>query len=75
MRMKKEHVAVPRPRSMFLLVQCTRCGTERIVYSHTNLRIVCSNCSKLLAESSGGKAIIHDKILARLDADSSSQLS
>ncbi len=65
--MRKEHVLIPIPRSMFLLVQCTKCNAERVIYSHTTMDIKCSNCGKLLAESTGGKAKILGKVISRVD--------
>jgi small subunit ribosomal protein S27e len=73
MRMKREHILIPTPRSMFLLVQCTKCNAERVIYSHTTTDIKCGKCGMLLAKSTGGKALIHAKILTRLDSEASSQ--
>jgi small subunit ribosomal protein S27e len=54
-------------------VQCTKCNAERVIYSHTTTDIKCGKCGMLLAKSTGGKALIHAKILTRLDSEASSQ--
>jgi len=65
--MKKEKVILPKPRSRFLLVQCTKCGKETIVYSSTSIEKVCSGCGEVLAKRTGGNAVIEGKIVRRLD--------
>ncbi len=72
--MKREHILIPIPRSMFLLVQCTKCNAERVIYSHTTTDIKCGNCGRLLAKSTGGKALIHGKVITRLDSVVSQQV-
>ncbi|MEM2923450.1 MAG: hypothetical protein QW560_03435 [Candidatus Nitrosocaldus sp.] len=56
---KKEHIFVPKPRSTFTLVRCSKCNTERVVYSHSSMSIRCRQCNSLLVENTGGKAVIH----------------
>lgn len=73
MSMKREHILIPTPKSMFLLVQCPKCNTERVIYSHTTMDIRCNNCGKLLAENTGGKAIIYGKVISRVDQVSAQQ--
>jgi small subunit ribosomal protein S27e len=65
--MKKEHVLIPLPKSSFLLVRCPKCGTERVVYSHSTTRITCSKCGELLVVPTGGKAKILGEVVRRLD--------
>lgn len=58
---------IMKPRSAFLLVKCPKCEAERVIFSHSKREIRCSNCGELLAEPTGGKAIIYGKIVKRLD--------
>jgi small subunit ribosomal protein S27e len=58
---------IPKPRSMFLSVQCPKCGEKAVVFSHTTSDIACRSCGEMLAEKSGSKAAILGKILSALD--------
>jgi small subunit ribosomal protein S27e len=65
--MKREKIMIPKPRSTYLSVQCTKCGEKTIVFSHTTAVINCKSCGELLAEGSGSKATILGKVLGTLD--------
>jgi len=65
--LKKERVSIPKPSTNFLLVQCTGCGGEQVVFSAVNTDVKCKVCDTVLAEKTGGKAEIHGVILRRLD--------
>jgi small subunit ribosomal protein S27e len=65
--MKRENMMMPKPRSSFLSVQCTKCGEKAIVFSHTTTTMTCKSCGELLAERTGSKANIFGKILEVLD--------
>lgn len=58
---------IMRPRSAFLLVRCPKCGAESVLFSHAKREIRCESCGELLAEPTGGKAIIYAKVIKRLD--------
>jgi small subunit ribosomal protein S27e len=58
---------MPKPRSSFLSVQCTKCGEKTTVFSHTTTDMNCKSCGELLAERSGSKARIFGKVLEALD--------
>jgi len=58
---------IPHPKSLFLQVQCPECGNKQIVYSHTTLKVKCRICGSILAENTGGKAIIQGTIVKKLD--------
>lgn len=58
---------VIQPRSAFLAVQCPKCGTEKILFSHTTREVRCENCGEVLTKPTGGKAVIYGKIIRRLD--------
>lgn len=64
---KKNKILIVQPKSSFLLVKCVKCGAERVVFSHTTTKIYCEICKELLAEPTGGKAIIYGEIIRKLD--------
>jgi small subunit ribosomal protein S27e len=63
----KENVLIPKPNSAFLNIQCSKCGENNIVYSHTTSNIYCKSCNEMLAERSGGKAKINGNLTGTLD--------
>ena len=65
--MKRSRLPIPNSRSSFLSVQCEKCGNERIIFSTSTLKIKCKNCDTLIAENTGGKAIIHGTVIKRVD--------
>lgn len=62
---KKKREIIPRPKSCFVKVKCPNCGAERIIFDHTTTKIYCRVCQALLAQPTGGKAIINGKIVAK----------
>ncbi len=56
--MKREREPIPKQKSVFLMVKCDECGTERIVFSASTKDVGCRQCGKKLAERKGGKAMI-----------------
>jgi|TARA_B000000460_G_C21533320_1_gene401921 small subunit ribosomal protein S27e len=65
--MKRSRLPIPNSRSSFLSVQCEKCGNERIIFSTSTLVIKCNNCDTVIAENTGGKAIIHGTVIKRVD--------
>ncbi|MFQ6011550.1 MAG: 30S ribosomal protein S27e [Nitrososphaerales archaeon] len=65
--MKKERILLPKPQSSFLLVQCTKCGKENVVYSSISSEKVCPGCGEVIAKSTGGLAVIEGNVIRRLD--------
>ncbi len=63
----KENVLIPKPNSAFLNIQCSKCGENNIIYTHTTSNISCKSCNELLAERAGGKAKINGNIIGTLD--------
>ena len=51
---------IPNPRSKFLKVRCKNCGNEQVLFSHSTMTIKCNVCNEVLAEPSGGKAILNN---------------
>jgi len=65
--MKKEKIFMPKPRSVFLLVRCSNCGNEQVIFSSITINMNCRVCDHLLAQKTGGKAKIFGTVLKRLD--------
>ncbi|MEM3539283.1 MAG: 30S ribosomal protein S27e [Nitrososphaerales archaeon] len=65
--MKKERILIPKPRSAFLLIKCSNCGNEQVVFSSTTININCKICNNLIAQRTGGKARIFGSVIRRLD--------
>jgi len=55
---------IPRPRSSFIRVKCSKCGNEQIVFSGAVNKVTCNVCAIELAEPSSGKAKIKGEIVA-----------
>jgi small subunit ribosomal protein S27e len=55
---------IPRPRSNFVRVKCSKCGNEQIVFGNAVNKVSCNVCGTVLAEPSSGKAIIKGEIVA-----------
>merc|ERR1712187_1065676 len=47
---------VPAPRSFFMDVKCPGCFNITTVFSHAQTVVVCSGCSTVLCQPTGGKA-------------------
>ena len=65
--MKKERILVPKSRSAFLLIKCSNCGNEQIVFSSPTVDIKCKVCGSVIAQRTGGKARTFGTVLERLD--------
>lgn len=64
---KRERVMLPKPRSSFLLVQCSNCSDEQVVFSNANMLVKCKSCGAPLAQNTGGRVKILGSVLKRLD--------
>ena len=58
---------IPKPKSVFLRVKCSKCGNEQLVFSNAVNKINCNVCGELLAEPSGGRAKIKGDIQTVLE--------
>ncbi|MBS58032.1 MAG: 30S ribosomal protein S27e [Chloroflexi bacterium] len=65
--MKSSRVHIPQPRSSFISIQCEECGTSRVVFSASSLKINCEKCDKVLVENTGGTAKINGTNNSRVD--------
>lgn len=51
----------------FLMVRCTDCGNEQLLYSHASTLVRCQVCSKTLAVPRGGKVEVKATILGTVE--------
>ncbi|MCW3976623.1 30S ribosomal protein S27e [Candidatus Bathyarchaeota archaeon] len=58
---------IPRPRSRFLRVKCSDCGNEQIIFSHVTNVVNCNVCGTVIAEPTGGKAVIRGEVVIALE--------
>ena len=49
---------VKGPSSRFVKVRCTKCKNEQIIFGKAATKVKCLVCGEVLAESTGGKAVI-----------------
>jgi len=54
---------VTMPESRFLRVLCNKCKNDQVVYSKAATEVKCLKCGEVLAEPTGGEALINGKIL------------
>ena len=58
---------IPRPKSRFLKVKCSKCGNIQIVFSHASQEVKCNICDEKLAIPTGGKAKILGEVQERFE--------
>ncbi|MCD6279208.1 30S ribosomal protein S27e [Candidatus Micrarchaeota archaeon] len=50
--------------SRFLLVKCSKCGNEQVIFSNATSEIKCSKCGHVLTESTGSRAkVVGGKVI------------
>jgi len=52
-----------QPESRFIKVRCNECDNEQVVFNKVSSVVVCHICGGVIAEPTGGKALIKGKIL------------
>jgi small subunit ribosomal protein S27e len=57
---------IPKPKTKFLKVKCPHCGNEQTIFSNPARNVKCNACSKVIAESSSGKAKLKVKSVKEL---------
>ncbi|HET6800559.1 MAG TPA: 30S ribosomal protein S27e [Nitrososphaeraceae archaeon] len=65
--MRKDTIMIPKPRSNFLSVQCTKCEEQKVIFSHTTMDLFCKSCGELIAKKTGARANILGKIINTID--------
>lgn len=57
---------IPKPRSSFLRVRCPDCGHENIVFDKATSKVTCRICGAVIAEPTGGGALLRGEVVERL---------
>jgi small subunit ribosomal protein S27e len=65
--MKRNHIAIPKPKSKFQKVQCKECSAENVLYSHVTTVVTCKSCGNIIAEPTGSIAKIFGTVLGSLE--------
>ncbi len=58
---------IPEPKSRFVEIECLSCGSPTVVFTMAKSIINCKFCGNLLAEPTGGEAILFGKLPVILD--------
>ena len=67
MKLSEWNKLIPKPRSNFVRVKCPKCGNEQLIFSNAVNKVTCNVCSVVLAEPSGGRAILNGDVQAVLE--------
>ena len=51
------------PRSRFLVIRCSECNNEQIIFSHATRQVKCEVCGKVLSKPTGGKASLNGELI------------
>ena len=54
---------VTLPKSKFARVVCKKCKNEQVIFTKIATVVKCLNCGGILAEPTGGEAMIKGKVL------------
>lgn len=57
---------ITMPESKFLKVACKNCKNQQIIFNKPSTLVKCLKCGEILAEPTGGEAVIKGKILQPL---------
>ena len=58
---------IPRPKSKFLKVTCSKCKNEQIVFNKSSTKVKCLVCGGILAENTGGKSKVRARVIQVMD--------
>jgi len=58
---------IPKPTSKFLLLICSECSNQQIVFDSAKTQVKCNVCGAVLAYPSGGKAVLTGKVVEVYD--------
>lgn len=58
---------IPKPRSKFLKVICSKCKNEQTIFNKAASNVNCLVCGSELVEVTGGKAKVKAKVIQVLD--------
>ena len=65
--MRKDRISIPKPKTAFILIQCSNCGAEHLAYSGSATNITCRSCGAELVRATGGRALIMGTVVKRVD--------
>jgi small subunit ribosomal protein S27e len=54
---------IPKPKSKFLKVVCSKCKNEQIIFNKSTSNVKCLVCGTDLSEVTGGKTKIKAKVV------------
>ncbi len=54
-------------RSKFLMVKCPDCENEQLIFEKATSVVECTVCGRVLAEPTGGKAVLKADIVATFE--------
>lgn len=55
---------VPKPRTKFIRVKCSGCGSEQTIFSAASTNVKCLACNQEMAKSGASKIQIRTKIIS-----------
>lgn len=58
---------IPKPKSKFLKVVCSKCKNEQVVFNKASTKVKCLVCGEELVSPTGGKAKIKAKVVQAYD--------
>lgn len=60
-------IEVPKPKSRFIKVRCSKCKNEQIIFGNASRVVECLVCNKELSYPTGGKCKISARVLDVLE--------
>ena len=58
---------IPKPRSKFLKVICSKCKNEQIIFNKAATDVKCLVCGASIAEQKGGKSKVKARVVQVMD--------
>jgi small subunit ribosomal protein S27e len=55
---------IPKPKSNFLRVKCSKCGNEQLIFGSAVNKVACNVCGETLAEPTGGRVKVTGEVTA-----------
>lgn len=54
------------PKSKFIRLMCKKCENEQVIYNKVASVVKCTKCDEILAEPTGGEALVRGKVVQNL---------
>lgn len=61
--MRKKANFIVMTKSKYMRVICRKCKSDQMLYNKVATVVKCNKCGAVLAEPSGGEALIHGKVV------------